>query len=1104
MKKKRNGRSGKLPGLRKIVLIMKITVFFLFVSFLSVSAATYSQNIKLTLEKRNASIVDVLTEISERSDMQLLYNDREVKGIFVDISLKDATVTEILDKIFNGIALKYSILDGVIVVSPRKQIGFQQDVVKSHKLVGTVKDKDGSPLPGATVRVKDTQVGVITDNDGVFKMDIPDLKDLTLVISFVGYRTVTIKPEKKNELSVILEEDTQSMDEVVVTGYFNKNKNSYTGSAVTVQAEELKKISPINIFQALAAYEPSLEIVENNEYGSDPNKVPEILIRGKSSFEGKSNNPLFIMDGYEVDLQMVFDLDMERIKSVTILKDASATAIYGSRAANGVIVIETKMPARGRLAVSYNFNATVEIPDLSDYNLMTSAEKLEFERLAGVYKDEKGDVNEQIRLDYLYQYRNKEVLKGVNTYWLSQPLQTSFRHAHSLSLGGGNEKSRYGINLSYGNNPGVMKGSKRDRLGLNFTWAYSISDKFRIGNILSVNQNKSSESSYGSFAKYATLNPYERIKDDEGRYVVTLSDGTPNPILDAKLNSFDHSTSISYNENFDFEWFIVEGIRFSGRIAYSYGTSEIERFTSPKSAIYANETDNTKKGAYSVNTGSNQSIDGNVVLNSWKNIGKHMLTLVLGANIQSKKNDTKTTEASGFLSDNMSYLDFALQYKNGGKPQGKREESRLIGFFGNASYSYNNRYLADISYRTDGSSKFGKKNRFAPYWSVGLGWNIHNEAFWKKSDWLTMAKIRGSMGYTGNVGFSPYQAQTMYIYTTDNMYTNGIGADIQVLGNPKLKWQRKLTLNIGGDFDFWNGRFTLSGEYFKERTRDLLVNMSIPPSLGFDEYKENLGEMENLGWSVRLRTQIVRNQEKDVYWSVSIGTSDSKNKIKKIGDKLDKENESNNEYHTSKPKPLYEEGESTDALKAVWSMGIDPESGKEIFRKKDGTLTTVWDYKDRVVCGSLDPDFQGSLSSFFRWNGVTLNLSMNFQYGGQSYNQTLAERVEGVDPHSNCDRRVLYDRWKKPGDKTFFKGISLRENISNWTSRFVQDYNYLALNSVSLGYELKTDKCRKIGLNMLRFNFNMGNVARISSIKEERGLYYPFARQFTFSLSASL
>ena len=212
--------------------------------------------------------------------------------------------------------------------------------------------------------------------------------------------------------------------------------------------------------------------------------------------------------------------------------------------------------------------------------------------------------------------------------------------------------------------------------------------------------------------------------------------------------------------------------------------------------------------------------------------------------------------------------------------------------------------------------------------------------------------------------FSPYQAQTTYQYSSDNIYLNGVGADIIALGNEDLKWQRKFTVNLGCDLDFWEGRFSLTGEYFREYTKDVLMDISLPPSLGFIDYKENFGEMENKGWSLNLRTQMLRDTERELYWSLAFGTSDSKNKIKKITDKLGAMNDENNKNETKKPVPLYEEGESLDALKAVPSLGIDPETGKEVFVKKDGSLTTIWDYNDKVVCGTTDPKFRGTLNSF--------------------------------------------------------------------------------------------------------------------------------------------
>lgn len=1082
---------------------MKLCLFFMFVLHFGVFATGYAQQ-KVSLSMEDVTLEQVLKELKRQTGLRFFYSVEKVRNEQKKVvNIKNDVLEDALKDVLSGTGLTFTIMNDVVVIKDETLVALDSTKKESVVVKGIVKDKAGLPLPGVTIVIKGTQVGCVSDVDGKFSFSVPEINNLVLQFSFVGMVTKEVKVLNNKPLSVELEEDVQSVDEVIVTGYFTKSKSSYTGSAVVVKAEELKRISPTNLFKALSAYEPSFQIVENKEVGADPNAVPEILIRGKSSFEGKSNQPLFIMDGYEISIEQVFDTDIERIKQVTILKDASATAIYGSRAANGVVVIETKMPEQGKLSVSYSFNATIEAPDLTDYDLLNASEKLQFEELAGVYKDAEGDVANQMKLDRLYEQRRKEVERGVDTYWLSQPLQTSFRHTHSLSLGGGNERSRYGVNLNYGANPGVMKGSTRDRFGISFTWTYSIASKFRIGNVLSVNQVKSEKTPYGEFSTYTKLNPYERAKDEKGRWVYLLSNGEPNPLVDAHLNSYDKTESTSYTNNFDIEWYIVEGLRLTGRFSYSFGNSDADKFISPKDSRYLQKEDN-EKGFYSSTSGRTNSMDGNIVLNFYRQWDRHMFTIVGGLNMQSNKNSSTYFSAQGFLNDNLTNLDFASQYEANTKPTGNVEEDRLIGFFANASYAYDNRYMFDLSYRTDGSSKFGKKDRFAPFWSAGFAWNIHNEHFWGKQDWLTQAKIRSSLGYTGNVEFSPYQAQTMYIYDKDNIYMHGVGADIKALGNDNLKWQRKFSFNLGADLDFCEGLFSMSAELFKEKTKDLLLDMSIPPSLGFATYMENIGEMENQGWELSLRAQIFRNAKRDLYWSLSFGTSNSKNKITKISNALGKKNEENNQEETKKPVPLYEEGESTEALKAVPSLGIDPETGKEVFLKKDGTYTTVWDYRDKVVCGSTVPDFRGSINSFLSFKGISLNFSLNFEYGAKTYNSTLAERVEGVDPNDNADRRVLKDRWKQPGDKTFFKNIALKEDVSNLTTRFVQDYNYLSIGSVSLGYDLKKDICKKIGLNGLRFSFNMSDIGRFCTVKEERGLSYPFSRQFTFSLSAQL
>lgn len=546
---------------------------------------------KISLNFKDKSITDILSEIQKQSSIEFGFTEDakpEKMGLFT-IWVKNVTVKNALETLFGNTIYSYKISDNKILID-KKQSKAQQTQQEKKQIKGkVVTSADNTPITGATIIVVGTSNGAISEDNGNFILNAPLHSEVE--VNFVGYKPLKMKLSSDN-IVIKMEVSSMEVDDVVVNGYYSRNKESMTGSVTVIKAEDIKKISPTNIFRALEAFEPSFQVIENKEAGSNPNNVPNILIRGKSSFEGNSTTPLFIMDGYEVSLETVFDYDIERIKTITILKDASATAVYGSRAANGVVVIETKVPEYGKLSVSYSFNATIEAPDLRDYDLMNAREKLEFEVLAKVYQG--NSIVDQNKKDDLYNSRYQEALRGVDTYWLSKPLQTAFKHTHSLSLGGGNEKSRYGLSANYGATPGVMKGSTRDRLGLNFTWTYMVSNKIRIGNSLSVSQNTSKNSPYGDFSQYTSVNQYERSHNENGQLIVNLSNGKLNPLYNASLNNIDDATTTSYTDNFDVEWTVTKGLRVTGRMSYSYGTGETTNFRSPKSSEFLQKPTNER------------------------------------------------------------------------------------------------------------------------------------------------------------------------------------------------------------------------------------------------------------------------------------------------------------------------------------------------------------------------------------------------------------------------------------------------------------------------------------------------------------------------------
>ena len=455
---------------------------------------------------------------------------------------------------------------------------------------------------------------------------------------------------------------------------------------------------------------------------------------------------------------------------------------------------------------------------------------------------------------------------------------------------------------------------------------------------------------------------------------------------------------------------------------------------------------------------------------------------------------------TGFPDDRYSDPAFAIQYKKETKPSSSESKSRAIGFFANGNYSYDDRYFADVSVRIDGSSKFGADKKYAPFWSAGAGWNVHNEKFFKHTK-ISMLKLRYSYGVTGNQEFSAYQAKTMFQFNTDRLYNSGISAALMGYGNPDLEWQNQYQSNYGFDFGYAKDRIRLQFNYYQKKTEGMLTSVSVAPSLGLpsNTFTSNLGKIQNKGVEVNLNAVLIRDQGKDFEWSVMLQAAHNKNKIMEISTALKNINEKNNQDKTT-PAAVYEEGESMSAIKAVPSLGIDPTTGQELFMKKDGTITYTWDATDKVICGDSEPKVFGNVGTNLYWKGWNLNMVFKYDLGADYYNSTLAERVEGANPRYNADRRVLNNRWKEPGQHALYKNI--KEYTTTYiSSRFVQKENTLQLTSLSLSYDLNREWIRKFGLNTMRLSFYMNDVFRASTVKNERGLDYPFQRSFVFGLN---
>lgn len=482
----------------KFLKIMRLGIYLVLLTTFTVSANGFSQKVKVTLNLEQRSILEIIKELRKVSDYQFLYRVDELRKCGKrDLKVQDAGVEEVMRQLLDGTHLTWRLDDDVILIKTAPKTAAPAVPQKVRTVQGVVSDTKGGKLPGVTVILKGTTLGGVTDAEGNFKFEIPDQKDMILVFSFVGMKKQEVKYTGQENLHIVLEDDIAEMEEVVVNGIFTRKKESFTGSTTTFTSKELKMVGNQSVLQSLKTLDPSFAIIENNEFGSDPNHLPNIEIRGKSSivgltdeYETDPNQPLFILDGFESDLETINDLSMDRVQSITVLKDAAATAIYGSKAANGVVVVETKLPAMGSLRVNYNGNLQLTFADLSDYNLMNSYEKLTFERLAGCYRliDDEGNILDEEQ-DQIYNDLMKEVARGVDTYWMNEPLRFATTHKHTLSIEGGDATFRYGAGLSYGKTEGVMKGSDREVMNGNIRLIYR-KGKLSFTNNLNINYSK--------------------------------------------------------------------------------------------------------------------------------------------------------------------------------------------------------------------------------------------------------------------------------------------------------------------------------------------------------------------------------------------------------------------------------------------------------------------------------------------------------------------------------------------------------------------------------------------------------------------------------------
>ena len=983
------------------------------------------------------------------------------------------------------------------------------------------------PMVGVTIRLDGHSTGVITDINGCYVLTLPEKGGL-VIYSYIGFETRKIKVTSRQKVNVQMVEATESIQEVIVTGYNSIQKESFTGNTTKIEKEDLLKVNPNNLISAIQTFDPSFRIQENLAAGSDPNSLPQFVLRGQTGIgettlgqtstssisrevlSGNSNLPIFILDGFEVDVEKIYDLDMNSIHSINILKDAAATAMYGSRAANGVIVIERRAPEAGKFRVQYSGVLSAELPDLSSYNLMNAREKLETERLAGLYDSNTPEIDPYTNG---YYQRLNNVLTGVDTYWLSQGLRTALNHKHSIFIDGGENDVRWGVELGFRGTEGVMKHSSRKNANAAFYVDYRIGG-LQIKNKVTYTYNKSTDVPFNSFSDYSHLLPYMRLYDENGDYVRRLekfdgASGTQvNPLYEINFyNSFDHSGYDEVTDDLSLNWRITDGLRLRGQFSVLMRNSTGDLYKDPASASYSASTGNIN-GEKTESTQKRIVIDGSLSLMYNNTFKGHNLNICLSSNMRQTQSTASETRYRGFPGGDLVSSNYAAEVY--GKPSSSDNTPRLVGALLTSNYTYNNIYLADLTGRIDGSSEFGSDKRWSMFWSTGAGINIHNYDFMKSNELFSMLKFRASYGLTGKTNFSLYSAKDMYQLQTDSWYPTGYGVFLYQMGNPNLKWERKYTLDYGVEIGLWHDKIYLKASAYDERTIDLITDYTIPSSTGFTSYKENMGKVKNTGVELELRARLYSDRNwlfqlygsfarnKNTIIEISQAMRDYNKRVEELFSGYNPESSSDSKY--AKTYLKYYEGASLTSIYGMKSLGISPTNGKEIYLRRNGDVTDVWSADEWTIIGDTAPKGQGSFGYTLSYKQLSMFASFLYTFGGDAYNNTLVSYVENADiKNDNVDKRVLLDRWQKPGDITTMKDIRDRNVTTGASSRFVQKNNTLQWSSLTMSYNFRPEQLKKLHLSGLRLSFTMNDLFYWSTIRQERGLDYPYSRSFNLT-----
>lgn len=1039
LRSKDGGRPRLIPF--KIPILMKISVLFLTLACVQVSASALSQKISLSVE--NAPMEQVIKVIKKRSGYLFIYNNELLKKAKpVTIKISEGTIEQVLEQCFDKQPLTYELLEKTIVVKPKIQEAIREQppmIIPKTEVKGKVSDESGGGLPGVSIVLKGTQRGTTTSTDGTFTLEIEE-KDAVLIFIFVGYLSKEVTIGALTTLDVTLSVDNKALEEIVVVGYGTVKKSDLTGSVSQVKAKELNSYPSTNVLQALSGRSAGVQVVQNT---GAPGAPVSLRVRGTNSIQG-SNEPLYVVDGFPLSGSNPTVLNNADIENIEILKDASATAIYGSRGANGVVLITTKRGKAGKTSVDFETSYSTQ-------SLRKRLDMMNATEYATFY-------NEQAANDKMKPYFTPQQVDGFGPGfdWQDFVFRKAPMKTTSLNVSGGSEKTQFSLSGSTFNQDGIIRGSDYNRYSLRANVSHAISSKLSVnfaGTLTRVKSNAQNSQGgnrggsliAGAISAPPILTPY----NEDGTYRVF---GTAYSFINAQLinpiNFLNEQRSQTRGNrvltNAALVYTPIPGltVKFSGGIENSDDRTD----------SYTTNNFVNSQGSASVSTSQFTSLlSENTISYNKTFLQKHSVSAVAGFTYQDFVNTGLSGSGVGFLSNTSQTYDLAAA-NTPGIPSSFYTKSSLLSYLGRVNYAFDSKYLATASFRVDGSSKYSEGNKWGYFPSAALAWRISNEEFLKNNTFISDLKLRLSWGLTGSQAINAYATLNQLIsgktVFDDALFTTYAPGTV-LPGN--LKWETTEQKDIGIDFGIIRNRLVLTADYYIKNTRDLLNTVQLPSSLGFINTIQNIGEVRNKGFELGVNAVVTNGTFK---WDINTNFSLNRNKVIKLYGGQDILGGFVDINTITDTRNILREGQPMGRFWGYVEDGYD-ENGKirYVDQNNDGTITVL----DKTYIGDPNPNFIYGFNSNMSYKNFELTVFLQGTQGNDIFNTSSINNTVDYANGLNMPREVFLNHWTPSNTNAKYPALSTTTRI-NVSDRFVENGSYMRLKNIQLAYNFPTQK----------------------------------------------